>query len=61
MFRKERRMIREDSGFMKKVRTLDKVTGKVVDTMAVVLLIFIFQYTDECYVSVRRFRQKTSL
>ena len=42
MFRKERRMIREDSGFMKKVRTLDKVTGKVVDTMAVVLLIFIF-------------------
>ena len=35
-------MLQEDSSFMKKVRTLDRVTGKVIDTLAVVLLIFIF-------------------
>ena len=35
-------VLREDSGFMAFVHKLDKITGKAVDTLAVVLLLFIF-------------------
>ena len=36
------KMLQEDSSFMKTVRRTDRITGKIIDTIAVILLIFIF-------------------
>ena len=35
-------MLEKDSSFMKTVKKMDRITGKIVDTLAVILLIFIF-------------------